>query len=264
MDFIELGAVPKALKSFEKMCGLKLTIYDLGNTLSADHQSLLPPDMLLHTHSYCSSIKEFSIQRCYSSCKFDVLKHFDIKNDIFIKRCHAEVNEVTIPVFVDDKLFCIAFMGPFVIDSEVDRVPNLNDEEVEDVRNLAELLQAYLESVIEQVCTIRNRNIGERAAGILSFIDENFEKPIGIADLAEYIGLSESRTIHLVREVTSKSFVEILTEKRIKRGLKYLEQSSESVAEIARKIGFSTSSYFCTVFRKRLGMTPAEYRKKMI
>ena len=261
---VELEKIAQVLLSFEKLCGLKLTVYDLGALFTADNQSLLPAEMTLHTHDFCQGIKTFSIQRCYSSCKYNVLQKYQTSKDIYIKTCHADVKEICIPVFSADKLCCIAFMGPFVESGRVHGVSKLSAPEVQDALNTAIVLQSFLQRLAVQSLSTLHKNLGKRASEILEFINDNYTRAIGIAELAEVIGLSESRTIHLVREVTGKSFVEILTEKRIEQSLKLLENSSRTVATIAAEAGFSSSSYFCTVFRKKLGMTPAEYRKKMI
>jgi AraC-like DNA-binding protein len=43
-----------------------------------------------------------------------------------------------------------------------------------------------------------------------------------------------------------------------------LDNSGQTIAEVAREMGFEDQFYFSRVFRKVMGMSPVEYRKRGI
>jgi AraC family transcriptional regulator len=58
--------------------------------------------------------------------------------------------------------------------------------------------------------------------------------------------------------MTPRAFVE---QRRIERARRLIDESRQSLAEIAVESGFSTQSRLTTTFRRRTGFTPAEYRR---
>lgn len=61
----------------------------------------------------------------------------------------------------------------------------------------------------------------------------------------------------------SQSFLELLTATRIKIAKKLLRQMPQmKMYEIAEAVGYRSSQYFASVFKKTEGMTPWEYRSK--
>ena len=61
---------------------------------------------------------------------------------------------------------------------------------------------------------------------------------------------------------TGQSFMAYLNHCRIERAQALLAMTDKSVSDISQEMGFCDQSYFGTVFRKLVGMTPAAYRAK--
>ena len=53
-------------------------------------------------------------------------------------------------------------------------------------------------------------------------------------------------------------------EYRLSQALNLLKNSDNAISEVALQSGFSTISYFISVFRKKMGVTPLEYKKNKI
>jgi AraC-like DNA-binding protein len=51
-----------------------------------------------------------------------------------------------------------------------------------------------------------------------------------------------------------------LTSRRVRMAKDLLISSDMSIAEISRRCGFGSSSYFCNVFARTLGVSPARWR----
>jgi AraC-like DNA-binding protein len=74
--------------------------------------------------------------------------------------------------------------------------------------------------------------------------------------------MSESHFMSLFKRVTGLSFVTYFNHFRIERAQALLAKTEESMASISQQVGFCDQSYFGTVFRRIVGMTPATYRRR--
>ena len=75
--------------------------------------------------------------------------------------------------------------------------------------------------------------------------------------------MSESHFMSLFKRVTGLSFVTYFNHFRIERAQALLAKTEESMASISQQVGFCDQSYFGTVFRRIVGMTPANYRRRI-
>ena len=57
--------------------------------------------------------------------------------------------------------------------------------------------------------------------------------------------------------------VEYLTQRRVQAAQTLIRTGDLPLAEIARQTGFASPGYFSTVFRRCVGMTPGDYRRRM-
>lgn len=49
---------------------------------------------------------------------------------------------------------------------------------------------------------------------------------------------------------------------RVERSMQLLRDGNMTVEAVALECGFSSSAYFCKLFRSHTGMTPKQYRSK--
>ncbi|MDZ7615527.1 MAG: helix-turn-helix transcriptional regulator, partial [Patescibacteria group bacterium] len=61
---------------------------------------------------------------------------------------------------------------------------------------------------------------------------------------------------------TGKTFVEYLTELRVRKAKEQLAGTDLAVAKIATTVGFATASYFGQIFRSATGLSPGQYRTR--
>ncbi|MBQ9544692.1 MAG: helix-turn-helix transcriptional regulator [Clostridia bacterium] len=81
------------------------------------------------------------------------------------------------------------------------------------------------------------------------------------ADLARSVLLSESRLYHLFREELGVTPLEYRNGLRIERAAALIREGKD-VKEIVSLTGFESDRYFRRVFKRAVGVTPGEYRKK--
>lgn len=90
--------------------------------------------------------------------------------------------------------------------------------------------------------------------------DDNSYSFVEIADIAN---LSPYHLIRAFKLQTGKTPYEYLVELKIDKARELLKNKKYTVTEICYLCGFNNHSHFTTVFKRKVGVTPTDYRKKI-
>lgn len=102
----------------------------------------------------------------------------------------------------------------------------------------------------------------ERIERIIQLIEQRYEEPLTLSELAEYENLSSSYLSRYFKQMTGMGFLNYLNRVRIKHSLDDLLYTSDNLFQIAMKNGFSTAKNYTVVFKTVYQQTPAQYRKE--
>lgn len=94
------------------------------------------------------------------------------------------------------------------------------------------------------------------------YIKENISEPLSLSELAKVSGYSLSRFKSKFREETGQTPAAYITAAKVARAKELLDKTDRSVTEIAMDLSWTSSNYFCTVFKKLTGISPLQYRKQ--
>lgn len=100
-----------------------------------------------------------------------------------------------------------------------------------------------------------------RMGKVVDYLTLHYPNNIRLSDVAGLVNMSESSFCRFIKQRTSKSFVDFLTDVRLGAASRFLVDSSLSVAEICYNCGFNNLSNFNRIFKKRKGVTPSEFRE---
>lgn len=89
---------------------------------------------------------------------------------------------------------------------------------------------------------------------------QNISRPVSVDDIAGVAGLSRWHLSRRFRKAYGSSLHSFITETKMRVAVRKLQSSRESVKEISMYCGFDDPGYFCKVFKKFYGATPAEFR----
>jgi AraC family transcriptional regulator len=87
-----------------------------------------------------------------------------------------------------------------------------------------------------------------------------FDSEVRLDAVASNVGLSPAGLRARFKAETGYTLHEYLIHRRVEEAHRRLSSTEEDITNIAHKLGFSSSQYFATVFRRETGMTPGEYR----
>jgi len=96
----------------------------------------------------------------------------------------------------------------------------------------------------------------------IQYVEKNIENDISIAALVFATGMTASHVSRSFKKYFSMSPSDFINKKRLERSCLLLEHSNYPVTNIAGRIGFSSTSYFCSLFKKEYQCSPREFRKK--
>lgn len=105
-----------------------------------------------------------------------------------------------------------------------------------------------------------NDDGGRRLHKSVGRIISGYAEEINVPDLAALEALSVSRYNALFREQMGCSPIEFLTATRMTAACELLLVTDMSIKEIGQMCGYSDAHFFSKVFKKRLGVSPSEYR----
>lgn len=95
---------------------------------------------------------------------------------------------------------------------------------------------------------------------VIDYIDRHLDQEIVISDLARIARLSENHFSAQFRRSVGRPPGKYIEERRIEESKRLLIETSQQISEIANVIGLGNASYFATVFKRNVGMTPTEFR----
>ncbi|MCL2684683.1 MAG: response regulator [Synergistaceae bacterium] len=95
------------------------------------------------------------------------------------------------------------------------------------------------------------------------YIGEHFQDgSISLNSVAEYVGLSPNHFSAIFSQETGETFIEHLTATRLRNACELLRSTSAKSSEIAYTVGYNDPHYFSYVFKKNMGLSPSEYRRR--
>lgn len=98
----------------------------------------------------------------------------------------------------------------------------------------------------------------------LNYIGDHYHDPeLGVREIAQALGLSESRLSHVFKKETDYTVNAYITRYRISSAMKLLTDCRYKVYEVAQKVGYKDTTYFSAIFKKVTGLNPSEYQNRV-
>ena len=97
-----------------------------------------------------------------------------------------------------------------------------------------------------------------RLTPVFDYIEKNYQKVIGIEDMAAILDISPQHLCHVFKKVLNCRPFEYLNFLRINKSKTMMFKNRKlKIREVAESCGYHDTSYFCSVFRKLLVKTIA-------
>lgn len=129
-----------------------------------------------------------------------------------------------------------------------------------------QMIQLYMEQLLILLIRGNRRNIPVKKSdnnklllSVCEFLESNVEKKLCIGDIQKEFNVSASVIKRLFQSNMNCGIMEHFSRLKIDAAKQMIRENEFNFTEISEHLGFNTSQYFTTVFRRISGMTPSEY-----
>ncbi len=147
---------------------------------------------------------------------------------------------------------------------------SLYSSAIQVAKNEKKTAQQYLAGIVLHLIGMvisysQNKNLEQNDSGLLMerakiIMNENIYRQIDIQGIATNLGTSYSWFRKEFKEYTGFSPAQYFQELKLRKAKELLSETNLTIKEIAYKLDFSSYEYFLSFFRKRVGVTPTDYR----
>lgn len=128
---------------------------------------------------------------------------------------------------------------------------------------VATTLLIYLLRKYRDTITIKyDKKVNRQIDYIKSYIDSNYSSDIKLEDLSAMAYMNKFHLISEFKQSYRITPIEYLILKRIEVAKSQLISTNHTMEEISAIVGFNSQSYFNQVFKKKVGQTPSQFRRK--
>lgn len=170
--------------------------------------------------------------------------------------------------FLNVKMYSSVFGVVYAVagDEEVrklqDRYPLADMRLLESSAESFSLMQELYREAKQIILNQRKKSgevICDKAVRIIR--DRYADQDLSVLSVSEEIGVSPNYLSSLIRKNTGRTFVELLTERRIEKARELLLGTSMKIREITEACGYKDQYYFSHCFKKLTGVSPGGMRR---
>lgn len=99
-----------------------------------------------------------------------------------------------------------------------------------------------------------------RVQKVKQYIDDNYSKPLKLAELADLVGMSPVAFSRFFRRRTDRTLSDYIVDIRLGHAARMLVDTTKNVSEICYECGFNNLSNFNRTFKAKRNYTPREFR----
>ena len=123
-------------------------------------------------------------------------------------------------------------------------------------------VQEYLTQQVERQRERIPDTAGPAVRTAVRYIRSHYQESIGLGHAARAAGLTPTYLSALFKKEMGIGLAEYLMHTRLEHVKRGLQNSTETVKKLSEQAGFPDYQHFCKTFRKKVGVSPREYRRQ--
>lgn len=130
-----------------------------------------------------------------------------------------------------------------------------------DINQINEKGALIFHRIVQRLAANSQKESENPAAEIKAYIDGNIYEKLTAASVAQNAGFSVSQLGRIFKSEYGETVYSYILEQKIRTAENLLKNSGLSVKEISDMLKFTDEHYFCNIFKKKRGVTPARFRR---
>ena len=195
------------------------------------------------------------------------IKHF--LQDYFLGFGQNNLNSLLFRQYIGMDIYfgTIGFLEELGLDQTQSTIDSLDGGKAVSVFNTFESMSEYLEGLITKALiqrdTITLKKYDATIANAVSYIERNYANDeISLNAVSASVNMSPSYFSTIFAQEMGQTFIEFLTDVRMKKAKELLMCSNKKTSDIGYEVGYKDSHYFSYLFKKTQDCTPKEYRTR--
>jgi transcriptional regulator GlxA family with amidase domain len=95
-----------------------------------------------------------------------------------------------------------------------------------------------------------------------TWIAEHYDEPAPVAAMVRISGLPERSFKRRFQQATAMSPLEYVHTLRLEEAKQLLESGEQPIEAVANEVGYEDAGFFSRLFRRKVNLTPAQYRRR--
>ncbi|MDD2980741.1 MAG: response regulator [Hespellia sp.] len=108
---------------------------------------------------------------------------------------------------------------------------------------------------------ISNNHYSKLVSETIKLIHLSYKEPLTLSSAASRLSITPQYLSKLFTQETTQTFIDYLTSVRMEKAKSLLTTTDKQVHIIGGEVGYPDARYFCTLFKKQVGLTPNQFRK---
>lgn len=157
-------------------------------------------------------------------------------------------------------------LNPTLINAKINLCLNTANSNRKDKNvRISEFLYGLLLSISQFTRVAEDRTFSDKSSKldqVLIYIENNYNLINSLQVLSLKIGVSDEHLCYLFKKHLKMRPFEYINSIKISKSKDLIISNKEmKIADIARAVGFSDTSYYCSTFKKAEGITPGAFKK---
>ena len=233
--------------------------------------------------SFCKELRgdERALKKC-KECDYNACMAAKKTKSCYIYKCHAGLTEAVSPIMIEEKIVGYIMLGQilevenydkswaeiqkyiFSFDLDKDRIKKLyfkrRNYPRDRIISASKIMEACAAYLLLSKMIVLNENSAEKELD--DYIKNNIMRDLSVDTICRDLNISRMRLYSIADSAYGMGIAEHIRRTRVALARKMLVKTDEKIGKISDKCGFYDYNYFTKVFKRYIGLTPRDYRKK--
>lgn len=278
--------ITELINAIRSLTGVGICYYDLNSFFQYDKYGA--KNNRGHYCAFCEMTRALpgGRQYCDQSDRIEAVALAKEYRGPFFHKCHMGMRELVIPLFNDNDLLGILFVGQCRTDNDnkdevkesalkmnadphefLELYNNLPVVSKKDMLSIGTILLQYFDTKILSRELLDSTNFSSKQSidlvhGIRGYIKQNYRFSISPKQIAKEFFVNPSYASRCFSERYGITITDYISKVRIDMAKSLLITTNVPIGNISLNIGYEDANYFSRVFKRIVGESPSEYRQK--